>query len=190
MKSNKGMNFIDYLCGMKKRWIYLRPFSRLFFLLLLSAGLVIPTVAAQELSTQNKEKETIFEALLADKPGVGTIIINQSQHIMQLVGKPSSALSNARYIDGYAILSGYRVQLYSGNHSDSKNIARSRAAEVKALFPELDTTIEFEAPFWRLRVGNFTDYSEAREHMQILKDKFTSFSKEIYIVRTPIKIKQ
>lgn len=136
-----------------------------------------------------KKDQTIFEALLATDTG-GTISIHQSQHIMQMVGKPSNALSRARYSNGYAILQGYRVQLYSGNQPNSKNIARERAAQVKILFPELDTSVEFEAPFWRLRVGGFIEYSEARESMRELKSRFPSFAREMYVVRSTIRIKQ
>lgn len=137
-----------------------------------------------------KQQDTIFEALLANQPGNGTIAIKQSQHIMQLVGKPSSALSGAKFYNGYAVLQGYKVQLYSGNNTSSKNIARTRASEVREHFPDLETAVEFEAPFWRLRVGSFIEFSEARECMMELKKQFPAFSKEVYIVRSTIRIKQ
>ena len=144
-------------------------------------------LCAQEVS---KDKPTIFEALLAEEVGSGSISIQQSQSILQLVGKPATALSGARYSNGYAILQGYRVQLYSGNRSNSKNIARARAAQVKQYFPDLDTSVEFEAPFWRLRVGGFVGFGEAREALRELKKQFPTFAKEMYVVRSTIRIKQ
>lgn len=137
-----------------------------------------------------RSKPTIFEALLADGAGDGFIAIHQSQHIMQLVGRPSSALSNARYSNGYAILQGYRVQLYSGNQANSKSIAQARAAQVKEYFPELETTVEYDAPFWRLRVGGFIELPEARASMNDMKRQFPAFAKEMYVVRSTVRIKQ
>lgn len=158
-----------------------------YTLIILVLFVISGHLCAQE---ESKEKPTIFEALLAEELGSGSISIHQSQSILQLVGKPATALSGARYSNGYAILQGYRVQLYSGNRSNSKNIARARAAQVKNYFPDLDTSVEFEAPFWRLRVGGFVEFSEAREALRELKKQFPTFSKEMYVVRSTIRIKQ
>lgn len=53
------------------------------------------------------------------------------------------------------VLDGYRIQMYSGNNSRSRTIATERAQKVHDALPDLDASVEYEAPFWRLRVGLF-----------------------------------
>ena len=133
---------------------------------------------------------TIFEELLADRRGEGMIFIHQSPAILKLVGRPASALENAQVRNGYAYLRGYQVQVYSGNLSHSRSIANTRRSAVQAQFPEQEVQLDFKAPFWRVRVGNFVEMSEARELLTELKEAFPAFAKEMYVVRSTIRIPQ
>lgn len=149
-----------------------------------------PSVAPAQAVADPKASSTIFEALLADRLGEGRIFIQQSPAILKLVGRPSSALQGAQIRNGYAYLQGYRVQVYSGNLSHSRRIANARESEVRAQFPEQEVQLDYKAPFWRVRVGNFVDIADARELLQELKSAFPSFAKEMYVVRTTVRIQQ
>lgn len=133
-------------------------------------------------------KPNIFDALLQDKPGTGVIMITQSMEIQELIGKKANPLENARVIGGFAILRGYKIQAYSGNLANSRSIATSREKQVNALYPELMPVVEYDAPFWRLRIGNFVERGEAQQALQDLKKAFPAFAREMYIVRSQIKV--
>lgn len=133
-------------------------------------------------------KPSILDVLQQDKPGTGVILITQSPAIQELIGKKANPLDNARVIGGYAILRGYKIQAYSGNLANSRGIASAREKQINALYPELMPVVEYDAPFWRLRVGNFIEREEAQQTLQELRKAFPAFSREMYIVRSQIKV--
>ncbi|CQB90143.1 Sporulation related domain [Chlamydia trachomatis] len=75
-----------------------------------------------------------------------------------------------------------------GNLRNSKAIATHRRNQVNALYPELLPTVEYDAPFWRVRVGNFVEQSEAQAKMHELKKAFPSFAREMYIIRSQVRL--
>lgn len=134
-------------------------------------------------------KRTIFDELKSYQVGEGVILITQSPEIEALIGNGSGvSLSDVKIVNGLAILSGYRIQVYSGNLRNSKNIATSRRNQINALYPDLLPTVEYDAPFWRVRVGNFTDHNEAQAKMAELRKAFPAFSREMYIIRSQVRV--
>ncbi|MBQ7042237.1 MAG: SPOR domain-containing protein [Muribaculaceae bacterium] len=84
-------------------------------------------------------------------------------------------------------ISGYRIQIFSDNNSrTAKNEAKSKSLLISEKFPELRTYITYNAPFWRLRVGDFRTLEEANDIVVKLKEEFPKFSKEIRVVRDRI----
>lgn len=133
---------------------------------------------------------TILDALQRPEPGKGIIIITQSLAIEEIITKKPNPLANARVINGFAILRGYKIQAYSGNLPNSRGVASAREKQISSLYPELQPVVEYDAPFWRLRVGNFVEREEAQEVLQDLKKAFPGFAREMYIVRTQVKVPQ
>ena len=76
-------------------------------------------------------------------------------------------------------LDGFRVQIYSGSGIKSKDEAASAQARFLKAFPDKKAYIIYNAPFWRVRVGDFRSRSEA---MAMLNEVKPSFSGS-YIVR-------
>ncbi|WP_297717854.1 SPOR domain-containing protein [uncultured Porphyromonas sp.] len=150
----------------------------------LCAWLCSSTIMAQQPS-----RPTIFDALQATEPGAGVVLVTQTPEIASLVGVKSIHMANnARIVNGFAVISGYRIQVYSGNLRNSKAIATHRRNQVNALYPELLPTVEYDAPFWRVRVGNFVEQSEAQAKMHELKKAFPSFAREMYIIRSQVRL--
>ena len=84
---------------------------------------------------------------------------------------------------------GYRTQVFSGNNQRaSKEEAFAKEKEIKELFPEVPTYVTYNAPFWKLRVGDFLSHEEAYHMMRQLMDAFPAYAKEMYIVKEEIKI--
>ena len=83
---------------------------------------------------------------------------------------------------------GYRLQIYTGNVATSKKDAHNRATMVQARYPGLSTYVEYQAPFWKVLVGNYTSKVQATQDMHLLQAAFPAFSREIYVVRSKIFI--
>ena len=82
---------------------------------------------------------------------------------------------------------GYRVQIFLDNNaSTAKANARRKASEVSSRFPEMRTYVTYNAPYWRLRVGDFRSQSEANEAAAKLRAAFPGSAKEIRVVRDNI----
>lgn len=86
-----------------------------------------------------------------------------------------SAQSNANQ----TTLDGFRIQIYSGSGVTSKNDAAETQARFMKMYPEEKAYIIYNAPFWRVRVGDYRTRSEA---MRLLNKLGGSFSGS-YIVR-------
>lgn len=167
---------------------------------LLLAGLSLPTYSHAQLlypfkpQQPNQEKPeppkrtSIFEYLETPRLGEGSIRIFQSPAIRTVVKLRPNSLSSNDLSGGYSVISGFKVQVYSGNASDSKSVAQQRAAWVQEKFPDLETDLQYKAPFWRVRAGNFVTQGEAREYLNKLKKEFPRFGKEMFVVRASIKV--
>lgn len=144
--------------------------------------LAIPSVWAQDVAPVRN----ILQELQTDVPGRGIIRIYQSPAIAAVVHMQTGR----GVVDGgnFQTLQGFRVQVYSGNAANSKSIAADRAAQVRAQFPDLESQTIFNAPFWRVQVGNFVTREEAQAFLDRLKEAFPSFGKSMYIVRTTVKV--
>lgn len=83
---------------------------------------------------------------------------------------------------------GYRIQVFSGNNPrTARSEAHSRSASIKSEFPEWGTYVTFDSPYWRVKVGDFRNYDDARAALSLLKNHFPAFSKEMRLVRDRIK---
>lgn len=154
----------------------------LLLLLFTCAGL-----SAQEVPV---ELPSIFDSLQDPAAGKGQVIVNQSPAIKRMVGtRLSGANVETTDTETFLKVQGYRTQVFSGNNQrKSKDEAFSKEKEIKELFPEIPTYVTYNAPFWKLRVGDFRSHEEAYHMMRLLMDAFPSYGKEMYIVREEIKI--
>ncbi len=80
-------------------------------------------------------------------------------------------------------LVGYRIQVFSDkNQRTAKNEALSKERSINESFPELGTYITYNAPSWRLRVGDFRTREEAAAVLDILKEAFPGYASEMIVV--------
>ncbi|MCC8095233.1 MAG: SPOR domain-containing protein [Tannerellaceae bacterium] len=160
--------------GLYKLWLFL-------FL----AG--VTGLMAQDL---NQQRITIFDSLEDSGPGKGDVIVNQTAAIRNMVGAREYG-PNIEKTDNktYLKVQGYRVQVFSGNSPRlSKDEAFNKEKEVNQHFPDIPTYVTYNAPFWRLRVGDYGSHEEAYYMLRQLTNAFPSFGKEMYIVREEVKL--
>jgi len=83
--------------------------------------------------------------------------------------------------------SGYRVEVFADNKvQTAKAQAASKKRLLQARFPQYHVYLVFEAPYWRVRLGDFTNRSAADAAMSEVRQAFPSFSTDLRVVRSTI----
>ncbi|MDE6556944.1 MAG: SPOR domain-containing protein [Duncaniella sp.] len=84
-------------------------------------------------------------------------------------------------------MAGFRVQVFSDNNArTAKNEARSKQRLVAAKFPQYQTYVQYNSPYWRVKVGDFKTQQEANAAADEMRKAFPSYQKEIRVVRDRI----
>lgn len=133
---------------------------------------------------------TIFDRLARSEAGKGTVHIHQSEDIRAMVGAHKYGENVEQEGENtFLKIPGYRAQVFSGNNQrKSKDEAFKKEEEIKKLFPDIPTYVTYNAPFWKLRVGDFRSHEEAYQLMRQLMEAFPAYAKEMYIVKEEVKI--
>jgi hypothetical protein len=121
--------------------------------------------------------------------GEGTVIIHQSEPLKKLVGTRIDS-DNVDVVNGktYLKTNGHRVQVYSGNERKAREHAEKLQDQLKKMYPDLQTYITYNAPFWKLHAGNYCSFEEASQMLRMLRQDFLQIKDEIYIVDDEIRL--
>ena len=87
-------------------------------------------------------------------------------------------------------IDGYRVQIYSSNQ---QQVAKGEALDLETkLRDKVNQTIyvQYLPPFWKVRVGDFRTYNEAKEYKKLFVQQFPELMGDTYIVRDKIQVLQ
>ena len=87
-------------------------------------------------------------------------------------------------------MDGYRVQIYSSNQQQT---AKSEALDLEQkLRDAVNQTIyvQYLPPFWKVRIGDFRTYEEAKEYKKEFVTQFPALMGDTYIVRDKIQVMQ
>jgi hypothetical protein len=87
-------------------------------------------------------------------------------------------------------MDGYRVQIYSSNQQQA---AKSQALELEAKLKDALTQtvyVQYLPPFWKVRIGDFRTYEEAREYKKLFVSQYPEMTGDTYIVRDKIQVLQ
>ena len=87
-------------------------------------------------------------------------------------------------------IDGYRVQIYSSNQ---QQVAKGEALDLEAkLKDKISQTIyvQYLPPFWKVRVGDFRTYDEAKEYKKLFVQQYPNLMGDTYIVRDKIQVMQ
>jgi hypothetical protein len=157
-------------------------YTILFLLLLLSVN-----------EAYAQQKKEILRELNSAVPGRGRVFVYEDESIGHVLGRsmspPRTVYSNADGSTHYYRIRGFKIQAFSGNDQrTSKNEAQRKQQLISNSYPEHETVVLFESPFWRLRIGNFETRGEAEEVMKEMVKSFPSFGKELYVVVDEVKI--
>jgi hypothetical protein len=112
----------------------------------------------------------IFTDLKTPVAGKGTVTIQQDPKIQLWVNKHVEL--NRKY-KGFQ---GFRIQVYFGSGSDAKKSALNVRGSFTTKFPDIDCYLIYEAPYFKVRAGDFRTREEAYRYFNdILKEFPGSF---------------
>lgn len=84
---------------------------------------------------------------------------------------------------------GFRILVFSGNNPrTAKTEASNRSQAVASQFPEYATYVSYDAPYWRLKVGDFRSYDDASAALSRLRAAMPSCAREMRVVRERINL--
>ena len=119
---------------------------------------------------------------MAQTDSTSSIVIHKDPRVDMLV-KKQVQINEVTTRDARRNIAGYRLQVI--NTSD-RNAAISAKTKIYQLYPELKAYLLYQAPYFRLRVGNFRDKEEAEEYRKLLSKEFPN---SVFLVRDTIEIK-
>ncbi|MGQ1786991.1 MULTISPECIES: SPOR domain-containing protein [unclassified Saccharicrinis] len=120
------------------------------------------------LKSQEKTGTQFFKNICEVQEDSGSLMVFQEPGIEDLIGIHIDANKRTRGIDGF------RIQLYLGSNKNAKREATQIKGKLLSLFPEEKPYIMYEAPFWRVQVGDFRSKNEALALYRELKKEFPS----------------
>ena len=139
---------------------YMRQIKNIVFLLLLGVSVVC---SAQEVadSTAVPSRLPLFDELEPE------VVVHQSESVNKLL--VSRSLGVERTVE--TVKNGYRIQVYSSNDQRTAGKESSDIAEkLRSLSLGIDIYRTYNAPFWRVRLGNYRTQADANEVLEELTD--------------------
>ncbi len=117
-----------------------------------------PLISPEGEKQKTEEKKTFRDTLKAN--------VVQDEKIDWLLDTHQEAISRERGI------AGFRVQIYmdSGNQA-SLRTQRSRA-EFEKKYPDVNTYVDWDEPYFKLRVGDFRTRLDARRFLEKIKKDY------------------
>ncbi len=133
--------------------------------------------------------QSIFEVLQSKGENLGDVQINQPNTLLSLVGRVSPKYGRILIGESNAqVTYGYRIIYFNSNAPKAKSIIYARQETLRKLAPEHPTYIHFNAPFWRLQLGDFQTKEEAQEVLKELRKILPNWHKEAYIIKDKIRL--
>ena len=149
--------------------------------LALLAALVLFPSNAKAQSAQTKDSVIVRKAAAMDSTLVGKSIFNmlpskskggRADVTVHQSAAIQKALSNHISNNSSRTMSGYRVRIYFDNQQNSRAVSENTMKRFESLYPGVAAYRNYQAPFFKVTVGDFRTKSEAMELLQAIKGTF------------------
>lgn len=146
----------------------------------------------EEVSADSLVMRTFIEQLTElESDTAAKVTLVQDTAILALLGQPGvNVPQNIVIVQNHPCLQmmGYRIQVFSSNNQYSaKTEAFRRETAIKQSMPDMPSYVRYQAPFWRVRVGDFQTYEDAYAKLVEFRKTF-AFGREMSIVRETINL--
>lgn len=163
-----------------------------FLLLLPLLSLSAQTIAEEtSLAEDSLVRQSFVERLVQSEENQPKVTMQQDTAIYKLIGQPGvNRPENIVIVQNRPCLQmlGYRIQVFSSNNQKTaKAEAFRRETAIKQAVPGMTSYVKYQAPFWRVRVGDFQTYEDAYAKLVEFRKTFV-FGREMSIVRETINL--
>ena len=111
-----------------------------------------------------------------------SVIVHKDPRIDALVKKQAGINEAVKKASGYT-QRGYRLMVTNTNNRDEAIAAKTK---IYTYFPELKAYLQYQAPYFKLKAGNFKTREEAEKYR---KNMSSFFPKGVFIISDIIEIK-
>jgi hypothetical protein len=111
------------------------------------------------------------------------VIIHKDPRVDMLVKKQASINSAFRKAAGRT-MRGYRLLLINTNSRDEAIAAKTK---IYTHFPDQKVYLSYQAPFFKLKAGNYQTRAEAKKYQDLVK---ILFPKGVFVMNDTIEVKQ
>ncbi len=133
--------------------------------------IAVLSICSFGLNAQTSERVVPEFTTLRQAPGdsiTEKVVITQDARLVALMEK------NLEINKAHKGISGYRIQIFSGSGSEARKDAQHVRAEFLKIFPTLETTIVYDEPYYKTRVGNFRNRTEGYKVYKAISKHFPS----------------
>ena len=143
--------------------------------------LIVNIIYSFAQSIPTNDSISIFQTLKKADPITGAkVVVIQDQRIDSLFSVRKLHAANSTMM-------GYRVQVFSSNtHRTAKSEAYKIEKIITDAFPDYEVYVRYNAPFWKVRVGDFKTLHEAQELRNEIENTFPSLKNYTYTVRDQV----
>ncbi|PIF05485.1 MAG: hypothetical protein CSA36_06600 [Draconibacterium sp.] len=132
---------------------------RLFFIpiFIFSVSTIVAQVSISDEKLSEETKPEIFNR----------IVVDQDSRLNKLI------FWHTQQNRGKETMDGYRVEIYFGSNADAKKNAEKEKLDFLSGYPYIPVYLTYDAPNFRVRVGDFRTKSEALKLYNEIKDSYT-----------------
>ncbi|MCX7986333.1 MAG: SPOR domain-containing protein [Bacteroidales bacterium] len=141
-------------------------------------GLLISHLFFAQASENSTPQLNIFSTLTQQIPQQGKVSIVQDKSIEQLT------LRYIAYRSSSAQLSGFRIRIFSASGSSARSRAYHERDRFASLYPKYPIYLEYEAPNFKVYIGDFRNRHEAFRVFKQISSEF----KNAFVVPSAINL--
>lgn len=159
--------------------------KQLILLIIFSVTSAFSTVLAFSPAEQSEKANGNIMERLERIEGI-TIVqpVELRERLIQPVQSAATAKSQANAQADQRSKSGtFRIEVFADNSRNAKSQATAKLRNVQSRFPQYPATINFESPFWRVRVGEFRSKGDADSALQEIRQAFPSYTPYLRVIR-------
>src|SRR5829696_3043085 len=123
-----------------------------------------------------------INAVCAQADSSAGVVVNKDPRIDMLVNKQIE-INEASTRNSRRSAAGFRILVISSNNRNKVIEAKTKMYRE---FPELKIYMMYQSPFYRLKVGNFRDRSEAEEYLSQIQRFYPT---GVYVVTDTIEVR-
>jgi hypothetical protein len=131
---------------------------KLFYILIL-------TLAINNISWAQQDGKNIFNKLNDETYG-GDVRIYQTPALRLSMEKHLASVSEQKGINGY------RIQIYFGNGKHARDVSNKTRVEFISKNKNIKAYIQYENPYFKVRVGDFRNKTEALNILEKIKSDY------------------